>query len=135
MEPLSPSSPHSPVKAMVDKIYSAKMLDGESLPSNPSKKTFIFHPKSFYTEGDENQMPEKITDLSPTRIRANRDNAVTHFRQARHANARYAAFKKSEEQRKESIRSKSESELAKQKMQQAAKKIMALKAITNQGGS
>jgi hypothetical protein len=137
MEPLSPSSPHSPVKALVDKIYYAK-IDGEGLPTHPSKKTFVFHPKCLNRVGDENDMPAdietKITDMSPTRIRANRDNAVHHFRQARHANSRYAAYKKVEEDKKMKMRSKSEGALATQKMKDAAKKLMALNAITNKGG-
>jgi hypothetical protein len=133
MEPLSPSSPHSPVKAIVDKIYNTKP-NGEALSTNHSKKTFLFQPKTFYCEGDENNMPTVISDMSPTRIRANRDNAVTHFRQARHANARYAAFKKMEAQRESSVRSKSESALASEKMKKAANKIMALQALTKTGG-
>jgi len=122
------------VKAIVDKIYNTKP-NGEALPTNPSKKTFLFQPKTFYCEGDENDMPTVITDMSPTRIRRNRDDAVTHFRQARHANARYAAYKKVEAQKESTVRSKSESALANEKMKKAANKIMALQALTKSGGS
>lgn len=137
MEPFSPSSPHSPVKAMVDKIYYAKQDSEGALPTNPSKKTFLFQPKSFYVEGDEKEnsdMRTEITDLSPTKIRANRDNAVNHFRQARHANARYAAYKKEEDKKKSAVRSKSESALTTKKMQAAANKLMAIQALAGKGG-
>jgi len=132
MEPLSPQSPTSPVKATVDKFYGGK--NGAALGANPSKKTFTFNPKSFYSGSVDNLLPSSVTDLSPTKIRANRDSAVSHFRNARHANARYAAFQKKEEEKKASMRSKSESALATKRMQEATKKIMALKALTG-GGS